>query len=505
MKIVIVGGGTAGWITAAFFMKHTLGHDVTVIESSKIGIIGAGEGSTGALPWFIKQGSRIQDSFKWPDNLVNELDFLKKTKATLKMGIHMKNWKGDGTDYYSPFSGSPTDAHPLDTAFLGSILKNGRSDLSSMHSLIMEDKLSTFTKRNGRIEPLLDNHSYHFDAHEVGKYFKDICLKKGIKLIDTEVTNLQFDETEYLQKATLSNGQTIEADLWFDCSGFARVLMGKTSNKWVSYQDYLPTNTAVPFQTPNNSKTVRFETTAQAMDAGWMWRIPLQNRYGNGYVYCDQFTTYEKAIEEAEKVVMQKIEPINKIQFKAGRYENVWHKNIVAIGLSSHFLEPLEATSIHISIISASTLLFHFLKTKDCIKFEADKKRYNELTNIMIDDYMSFIQMHYLTGRNDTPFWKFITNELTITDKNKELIEISKYRLLNQFDVSNKNGTPGWPLWCHIMSAAGLFKPEMVERELKMHNAYGEAQNEMVKLMQHYNRLKKDLVSTEDFFKYLKV
>ena len=184
MKIVIVGGGSAGWLTAAMWIKETIGHDITVIESSKIPIIGAGEGSTGSLPWFIRD--------KWPDNIVNELDFLRKTKATLKLGIHLKNWKGDGSSYYSPFHGSPTDKHPIDSVFFGSILKYGRSDYSSLHSWMMDDGITTFRKQNGRITNALQNHSYHFDGHEIGKYFKNICTKRGVKVIDAEVSDLTF-------------------------------------------------------------------------------------------------------------------------------------------------------------------------------------------------------------------------------------------------------------------------------------------------------------------------
>jgi tryptophan halogenase len=241
------------------------------------------------------------------------------------------------------------------------------------------------------------------------------------------------------------------------------------------------------------------------MDAGWMWRIPLQNRYGNGYVYCDDFITYDKAVDEASKKIGKEIEPIKTIKFEPGRYENTWYKNIAAIGLSSHFLEPLEATAIHISIISISNLVFHFLKSKESIKFERDKIEYNRLVNIMIDDYKDFIQMHYLTGRQDTPFWKFITNELTITDKNKEYIEISKYRLLNQFDVSNRHGTPGWPLWCHIMNNAGLFDRDMIRKEMALHNITNAGELELKKMLKHYDTFKHELATTEEFFKWLKI
>jgi len=395
MKIVIVGGGTAGWIAAAMLLKYSVDSDVTVIESSKQGIIGAGEGSTGTLPWFIRD--------KWPDNSINEIEFLRKTKGTLKLGIKLQNWKGDGSYIYSPFHGSPTDTQSIDTTFYGSIIKYNRGDYSSLHSWLMDDKMTTYRKDfNGRYIPAFTNHSYHFDGVEVGKFFKEWCTKRGVKHIDSEVVDLTFDEREYLQSVKLENGQIIESNFWFDCSGFNRVLMSKTKNKWISYKDYLPTNTAIPFSTEVNSKTVKFETLAHALDAGWMWKIPLQHRNGCGYVFCDGFTNENKAVDEVQKLLGHHIDPIKTIKFEAGRYDKIWYNNIVALGLSSHFLEPLQATSIHIMIVSAANLIFHYLKGE--VPYYEDREKYNKMCRFMIDDYTDLLQMHYLTGRQDTPF-----------------------------------------------------------------------------------------------------
>jgi tryptophan halogenase len=496
MKIVIVGGGTAGWITAAMWIKETIGHDITVVESSKIGIIGAGEGSTGSMPWFIRD--------KWPDNIVNEIDFLKKTKATLKMAIRMKNWKGDGTSYYSPFHGSPTDGHPIDTAMLGSILKYGRSDYASLHSWMLDDGLTTFRKVNGRIVQGFENHSYHFDGVEVGKYFKDICVKRGVKVIDSVVDDLTFDDTEFLKSVKLTNGETIEADMWFDCSGFAKVLMGKTKNKWISYKNHLPCNSAITFSDDISSKTVRFETLSETMNAGWMWKIPLQQRHGCGYVYCDEYQTYEESLAEIEAKVGRKITPLNHIKFEAGKYEKIWYKNIACIGLSGHFLEPLQATSIHISIMTASVIVYHCLKNKESLRSEYNRDSLNRLCDNMIEDSKDFIQMHYFAGRQDTPFWKFMNNGVEIAEKNKKYIDISQTRSLGLFDFAQTHGSPGYPLWCHIIDAAGLYKKDIIESELISLNRMNEAQDELKRMMKHYDKIKKELVPTEEMFKYLK-
>jgi tryptophan halogenase len=449
------------------------------------------------MPWFIRD--------KWPDNIVNEIDFLKKTKATLKMAIRMKNWKGDGTSYYSPFHGSPTDGQPIDTAMLGSILKYGRSDYASLHSWMLDDGLTTFRKVNGRIVQGLENHSYHFDGVEVGKYFKDICVKRGVKVIDSVVDDLTFDDTEFLKSVKLANGETIEADMWFDCSGFAKVLMGKTKNKWISYKNHLPCNSAITFSDDISSKTVRFETLSETMNAGWMWKIPLQQRHGCGYVYCDEYQTYEESLAEIEAKVGKKITPLNHIKFEAGKYDKIWYKNIACIGLSGHFLEPLQATSIHISIMTASVIVYHCLKNKESLKSEYNRDSLNRLCDSMIEDSKDFIQMHYFAGRQDTPFWKFMNNGVEVSEKNKRYIDISQTRTLGLFDFAQTHGSPGYPLWCHIIDAAGLYKKDIIESELISLNRMNEAHDELKRMMKHYDKIKKELVPTAEMFKYLKI
>jgi tryptophan halogenase len=350
-----------------------------------------------------------------------------------------------------------------------------------------------------------NTYSYHFDGHAVGEYFKNICTKLGVKVIDAAVNDTTFDENENLKSITLDDGTLLTGDMWFDCSGFARVLMSKTKNKWISYKDYLPVNTAIPFSTPISSRIVNFETESTALNSGWMWKIPLQERYGNGYVVCDAFQSFDKSVEEIEKHLGHKIEPIREIKFEAGKYEDFWYKNIAAVGLSSHFLEPLQATSIHTSIIEVTNLVNHYIKSVESVNCEISRKRFNQNMNVIIEDIKNLLQMHYLAGREDTPFWKAIKNEMKITEKNKELIEISKHRLINMMDFDSGHGVSGWPIWCHILDMAGLFDKDMIERELKSHNQLSQA-IDTSKLMQFdYNKLKPTFMTNEEFFKYLKI
>ena len=497
MKVVIIGGGTAGWLAATHFVKHTNGYDVTVIESLNIPIIGAGEGATALLPWFLMDG--------WDNGGIDEKEFLRKTKGTIKMAINLKNWRGDNSNFYSPIHASSTHGQPYDTAFLGSILKYGRADMSSMHSWLLEDGLTTYDKSYRKILPGLASHSYHFDGVEVGKYFKELCVKRGVKVINTEVEDTQFDDNDYLKSVTLKNGETITADLWFDCTGFSRTLVSKSKNKWISFKENLPVNSAIPFTTPISSKNVRFETSAETMNAGWMWKIPLQERHGNGYVFCNEFQSFDKGVEELENKLGHVVEPIREIKFESGRYDEIWYKNIVSVGLSSHFLEPLQATSIHISILCLSNLLMHFLRDVDSIKNETNRKRYNTNINRVIDDYKDFIQMHYLAGRSDTPFWKFMKNEIKLTDRNIEYLEISKSRGLNIFDFDSTHGTPGWGVWGHIIDMAGLYDKSLIQKELINANKMQEAEMDISKITQNLRKIKINAIGSEELFKYLKL
>ena len=497
MKIVIVGGGSAGWIAATCLIKLSGYRDITVIDSSKIPTIGAGEGSTGSLPYLVNE--------LWPDGTSGTQDFFTKTKCIPKLALTLKNWKGDGTSYYSTISPSQTKEFPIDSMFLGSIIKYGIGYKSSLSSWILEDNNSSYNKKTKSTDFVLAGYGYHVDADELGKYFKKKCLTFGVNMIDSEVTETVFDDNENLKSINLSNGSNIEADLWIDATGFSRVLMGKTKNKWISYKDELPVNSAIPYRLDISSRTVKFETLAETMSSGWMWKIPLQHRYGCGYNYCDSFQNYDDALNEIKRKVGGAITPLNDIKFDAGRYENILHKNILAVGLSSHFLEPLQATSIHISITTMTHLLTHFVKdNKDEIP-QFIINRFNKKMGDVIDDYKDLIQFHYLAGRDDTPFWKFVQNELKISDKNKYYLDIAKYRSLNIYDIDHIGGTGGWQVWSHILDNAGMFKKEWVINELKFSHKLDDAYSKIKEVEDMYKKIKPDLATAQEIFKILKL
>ena len=480
MKIVIVGGGTAGWIAACYYARfnESSKNEIVVIESSKIPIIGAGEGSTGIF-------TKIVNSH-FSQMGINEIDFLNKTKSTLKLGIRFKDWNGDGKEFLSPVQPTETTISSVDTHVLVSHILGDYAD-SSPSGYLMNNDLSTYSK-SGRT---IMGHSYHFDAKKVGEYFKEYAMAAGVKCVDTEVTSLNINKDTGELDSIESTIGNISADFWVDCSGFARVLIGPMGGGWNSYEEYLPVNSAIPYiHQYENGETPKLETLAWAMPNGWMWQIPTQERYGCGYVYSDKFTTYDKAVDELIKTTGRKIEPIRNLKFDCGRVENAWVKNVVAIGLSQGFVEPLEATSIHATLIQLDFLLsntINFFSKKEDTIFNANINRYNEFVGKFFDDIKDLIQLHYMTDREDTEFWKYCKYEMKRTDNVKDILEICKYRSPSMLDFKFYHCSGNWGVWCWSLIGLGHLTKDIAKHTLDAYNYTDEQINSIYKAIKSRN------------------
>lgn len=344
-NIVIVGGGTAGWLTALVVNKFHKDCKVTLIESSKIGILGAGEGS---VPNF---GAML----KWLE--INKVDFFNETKSTVKNGITFINWRGDGKTISHLFS--------------------GKSDF---------------------INP---NLGFHFDARLVAEFFKKIAYNRGVKHIDGIVKDC-IKEGDNIKSITLEDDTIVEVDLLFDCSGFSRLIIGKFYNEeWVSYKQYLKVNSAIAYFLPQENKHTisdKTQTNMVSMKCGWMWQAPLQHRWGCGYVFNDSYITNSEAKKEIEEYLGHEIEVVKTFKYEAGYYKRSWVGNSIAIGLSSTFLEPLESTSLMSAI----------MQLKRLIDIDFDNT-YKDNFNVFCEEVnlqnMIFVRYHYMCERDDTKFW----------------------------------------------------------------------------------------------------
>jgi tryptophan halogenase len=511
MKIVIVGGGTAGWLTALKLMNASkldrIGGDknktlltdldITLIESSKIGIIGAGEGSTGIMT------DMINTSFK--DIGITEVDFLNNTESILKMGIRFKDWNGVNTEYLSPIANTQTSQNNFDVDFLSFLYKGYCHDASFGGYLMDREYSPYYTTKNKKTN---GQHSYHFDATKVGAYFKKFALKLGVKCIDTEINSLNRNSISgELQSVETTIGK-IDADFWIDCSGFSRVLIEPMGSAWKSYQEYLPTNNALPYIHQYETNEVpKMETLAWAQPNGWMWQIPNQQRYGCGYVYSDYFTTQDKALDELKKNTGRDINPIRNIKFTPGRTEKFWVSNVVAIGLSSCFLEPLQATSIHSTIVQIDLLINWtscLFGDKKSFMYKSIMDKYNNFFIKLCDDFRDLIQMQYITDREDSEFWKYCKYALPKTDKVKEILEISKHRCPSSLDFDKYFGSAGWPVWSWTLAGLGHINKDTAKFTLDGYRDFKYAMDRHDSVIKSYKTNSMVLLKNKDFIKALK-
>jgi tryptophan halogenase len=300
----------------------------------------------------------------------------------------------------------------------------------------------------------------------------------------------------------------IEGDFWIDCSGFNRVLIGPMGGGWKSYSDYLKVNAAIPFiQKFKDGEVPKLETLSQAMPNGWMWQIPTQERYGCGYVYSDNHTTYDKAVDELIKTLGKNVEPLRNIKFDCGRVETPWIKNVVAIGLAQGFVEPLEATSIHATVVQLDFLLtntLNFSFTKENVMFEANIKRYNTFINTLVDDVKDLIQLHYMTEREDTEFWKNYKYEVPKTEALKDILEICKYRSPSMLDFNFYHGAGNWGVWCWTLIGLGHLPKETAQLTLDGYKHSDEQLDTIYKAIKNRNFVNKiKLMDTKEFFNKL--
>lgn len=340
-NIVIVGGGTAGWLSALYLNSKFKNSKITLIESDEIGILGAGEGTTGNIVKF------LNDLGISPDDMINNCE------ATFKTGIDFENWTEPGSVYY----------HPID------------------------------------YKPKGDGYAYHFNARLLAKYLKSLAIERGVNWIEGIVTEpILNDMNQIIGLKTIDT--IIDATFVIDCSGFKRLLIGNHyKSNWISYEEHLKVNTAIPFFLPTDSINIRTTTKSIAMKYGWMWQIPLQSRRGCGYIFDSSEISEEEAKKEIIELLGIDVEFNKPIKFKPGSYENVWIENCLAIGLSGGFLEPLEATSIMTTILQLEAFYDTTLKKMTI-------KKYNKFVNTINTQNMIFIYYHYLTNKKDTNFWK---------------------------------------------------------------------------------------------------
>ena len=429
MKVVIVGGGTVGWMTSLYLSSIKNGNEYINISSEEIPIIGVGEGTTGR---FVDEFSKIHYG-------LNITELMIKINALPKLGIKFRNWTDKG-DFYSPIDGTYTQDFYIDYS---SYIRP-----TSQFTTLMNNHKTNYVLKGDQLEYNINGHAFHIDAYKTSEYFRELSVQNGVKHIEGTVRDFDF------HSVTLKDGREITADLFIDCSGFSRVLSQDCG--WEDYSKYLPVNRGITFRTSDEKKNEY--TVAEAMDNGWTWEIPTREKVGRGYVYCDEFATDVE--QEIEKRYGQ-VEWGKEISFKSGRLEKFINRNCVSIGLSSAFLEPLQATSIHCALVQLELFVQEFMSDIRLLEDSLLVQKYNEMVAKVYDDMRDFVALHYTGGKSDTEFWLHCKN-MDKPDRLKSILHLAKIRLTRSFDFDNIIGTVRQESWNPILAGLGHFPQSVI-------------------------------------------
>jgi len=448
-RVVIAGGGTAGWITAAAMSKLSVGTiDITLVESDQISTIGVGEATIPPMRVFHQLLG------------IDEKEFMKATSSTFKLGISFENWGNKDEKYIHSFGTTGKGSYLAEFVhfWLHGKTKGHSEDFGDYCLELQAAHAGKFVISE---KPNI-NYAYHIDSSRYAKFLRTYSEDKGVKRIEGKISQVsQNEKTGFIESLSLESGQVIEGDLFIDCTGFRGLLIEQTLN--TGYEDWshwLPCDSAIAVQTKSVEPAIPI-TRSIAHESGWQWRIPLQHRTGNGLVYCSKYLSDD----DAKKLLLENIEgetitePLL-IKYRTGKRRKHWNKNCVALGLASGFVEPLESTSIHLIMMGVIRLmrLFPYNGIDQSLINE-----YNRETNVELEKIRDFIILHYfVTQRDDSAFWRHCKN-MDIPDSLKHRIDIFKS---NAHAFQEPNELFRVDSWTQVMLGQGLM-PESYHNVVK--------------------------------------
>jgi len=492
LNIVIVGGGTAGWSTAAAIAGVVSQNVATVrlIESEEIGTVGVGEAT---LPHMKEFNDHIG---------VIEADMMQQANATFKLGIEFVDWGYKGSSYIHPFGvhGQPIGGARFHHQWVRSMLNGHDSDLEDYSYPIVASRAGKFDFPSSDQNQISSTYSYayHFDASLYARYLRRFAERRGVVRSEGKVTDVTLEgHSGDIASVTLENGESVTADLFIDCTGFRALLIGDALG--TDYQDWskwLPCDRAVAVPCERQPGKLLPYTRATARDAGWQWRIPLQSRTGNGYVYASEFISDD----EAANTLLSNLDGAPQgdprfLKFKAGRRVASWQKNCVAIGLSSGFLEPLESTSIYL-IQQAITTLLSFLPRKNIDP--ALRAEFNRLVDLEYDRVRDFLILHYYANnRDDADLWRYCRS-MEVPDSLLEKLEF--FRASGHIETY-RNGLFTPASWLAVYVGQGVM-PEGYDRQadkLPLDEMLGEIRKLRAQIAERVERMPSHGIFVEDY------
>ena len=446
--ITVVGGGSAGWMAAAALATY-LGRRATIrlVESEEIGIVGVGEASVPHIRLFNGQWLGI-----------DEAEFVKRTHGTIKLGIQFNDWGRIGDSYIHGFGTIGRAVGPLPFhQFWLKLRQAGRAAPIGAYSpqtvMAPQGKFAPRDRNAPPNSPLADiAYAYHFDATRYARFLRELAEQRGVQRIEGKIVKVNQRAADgFIESVTLASGQVVEGELFIDCSGFRGLLIEETlKTGYVDWTHWLPCDRAMAVPSERVDPITPY-TRSTARAAGWQWRIPLQHRTGNGYVYSSRHISDDEAcatlLANLDGKALAEPRPL---RFTTGMRRKFWNKNVVALGLASGFLEPLESTSIYLAQ-SGITRLLSLFPRRDFSPLLVE--RYNRESAFEYERVRDFLILHYkVTERSDTPFWDYCRT-MDIPDTLREAIDL--FRLDGRY-FRNGEDFFALPSWVQVMLGQGI-------------------------------------------------
>ncbi|MBX7495273.1 tryptophan 7-halogenase [Qipengyuania sp. 6B39] len=455
-RVVVLGGGSAGWITACL-LHHQWGErggSVTVVESPEIGIIGVGEGSTPQLKAFFEHLG------------IAEADWMPACDATYKLGIRFTGWseRTGCESYFHPFPG-PVDLHSEPGFLHNCALRRRGVDVPAhpddwfLAEALSEGRKSPIPEENFPFGP---SYGYHFDAHKLGAFLRDWATKRGVTHRATRVEEVELTPDGDVAALLCDDGERIEGDIFVDCSGFRSLIaQQRLGAPFIPFGENLFNDRAVVMPTAHR-EPVKPQTDSIAMSGGWRWSIPLTSRVGNGYVYSSKYISDEDAEAELRKAIgMEDQGDARVLQMRVGRVADSWTGNCLAAGLSQGFIEPLEATALHIVIVTA----LDFARAYESGGFTAqNREEFNWRIAAKYEGIRDYIVAHYrLNQRSDTAYWRDNAANHALSDDLKAMMTAwFTHEDIGRLNAEQHGGNPHYAnmSWHCLFAGYGTFPPQ---------------------------------------------
>ncbi|MCS6231067.1 tryptophan 7-halogenase [Shewanella baltica] len=452
-KIIILGGGTAGWMAAAALANNPVfaAIELCLVESDNIGTIGVGEGSTPHLKRFM-------------DNLgISEKDWMEQCHASYKTGIDFINWNGDGQQYFHPFY-FQMDVKPAEVFFINAnARRRGHGNAVKPDAFFSSGVLAkhNLSPRPNKAMPYINEYGYHFDATELANYLKDYACQRGVRQIIADVVEVSTTQHQQIETLILANGERLSADFFIDASGFSAKLIHKALGvPFQSFAEELLNDSAVTVPIPTlmdstqtqqaKAQQAKYHTRATALSAGWLWQIPLTHRLGNGYVYSSRHLSANAAAKELlHSVNLPESTQVRFLKLRVGVSDKAWHNNVLAIGLAQSFIEPLEATSIMMTQFTLERFMSLFERYQLNKQAETlSRQTLNQAVMQLVLGIKDYIQAHYVTSQRSEPYW-MAARKVAISQRLTQLLK-AWYQgedfdlLLYQYDQQLAYFRPSW-------------------------------------------------------------